>query len=224
MALYIVSTPIGNLDDITLRALDTLKKVDIIACEDTRHSGILLKKYEIEKKLLSYHSHSGQTKLEKLIAALQEGQEIALISDAGTPGISDPAYSLIKAALEQNIEIIPIPGACAFLTALVASGLPMNQFTYLGFLPTKKGRQTLLKSLKDEKRTVVFYESPHRIQKTLSQLEEFTSPDRRIVIGRELTKMHEEFVRGTVKEVKEEFAKRKPKGEFTVVLGGKGVL
>lgn len=224
MALYIVSTPIGNLDDITLRAIDTLKKVDIIACEDTRHSQILLNKYEIKKPLLSYHSHSGQTKLDKLIAALQDGSEIALISDAGTPGISDPAYGLIKAALEQNIEIVPIPGACAFLTALVASGLPMNQFIYLGFLPIKKGRQTLLKSLAEEEKTVVFYESPHRIQKTLSQLEEFLGPERKIVIGRELTKMHEEFVRGTVNEVKEIFAKRAPKGEFTVVLGGKGVL
>lgn len=224
MALYIVSTPIGNLDDITLRAIDTLKKADIIACEDTRHSQILLNKYDIKKPLLSYHSHSGQTKVEKLIAALEDGQEIALISDAGTPGISDPAYSLLRAALEQNIEIIPVPGACAFLTALVASGLPMNQFVYLGFLPIKKGRQTILKSLADEDKTVIFYESPHRIQKTLSQLEEFLGPDRKIVIGRELTKMHEEFIRGTIKEVKQMFADRKPKGEFTVVLGGKSVL
>jgi 16S rRNA (cytidine1402-2'-O)-methyltransferase len=224
MALYIVSTPIGNLDDITLRAINTLKKVDIIACEDTRHSQILLNKYEIKKPLLSYHSHSGQTKLDKLIAALEDGSEIALISDAGTPGISDPAYGLIKTALEQNIEIIPIPGACAFLTALVASGLPMNQFIYLGFLPIKKGRQTLLKSLAEEEKTVVFYESPHRIQKTLMQLEEFLGPERKIVIGRELTKMHEEFVRGSIKEVKEIFTQRAPKGEFAVVLGGKGVL
>jgi 16S rRNA (cytidine1402-2'-O)-methyltransferase len=224
MILYIVSTPIGNLKDITLRALDTLKKVDIIACEDTRHSQILLKKYEIEKKLLSYHSHSGQTKVEKLIGALKEGKEVALISDAGTPGISDPAYTLIKAALEEGIKIEPIPGPSAFLAALVASGLPMNQFTYLGFIPTKKGRQTLLKSLADEKRTIVFYESPHRIQKTLSQLEEFTGGDRRLVIGRELTKIHEEFIRGTVTEVKNEFAQRTPKGEFVVVLGGKGVV
>ncbi|MFC1599543.1 16S rRNA (cytidine(1402)-2'-O)-methyltransferase [Patescibacteria group bacterium] len=224
MILYIVATPIGNLKDITLRALDTLKKVDIIACEDTRHSQILLKKYEIEKKLLSYHSHSGQTKVEKLITAMKEGQEVALISDAGTPGISDPAYTLIKAALEEGIKIEPIPGPSAFLATIVASGLPMNQFTYLGFIPTKKGRQTLLKSLADEKRTIVFYESPHRIQKTLSQLEEFTGGERRIVIGRELTKIHEEFVRGTVSEVKEEFTNRTPKGEFVVVLGGKGVV
>lgn len=224
MILYIVATPIGNLEDITLRALETLKKVDIIACEDTRHSQILLRKYEIEKKLLSYHAHSGQSKIDKLIDALKGGQKIALISDAGTPGISDPAYSLIKATLDEGIKIEPIPGPSAFLAAIVASGLPMNQFTYLGFIPTKKGRQTLLKSLADEKRTVVFYESPHRIQKTLSQLEEFTGGERRIVIGRELTKIHEEFIRGTVTEVKEGFAERKPKGEFVVVLGGKGVV
>lgn len=224
MILYIVATPIGNLEDITLRALNTLKKVDIIACEDTRHSQILLKRYEIEKKLLSYHSHSGQTKVEKLINAMKDGQEVALISDAGTPGISDPAYTLIKAALQEGIKIEPIPGPTAFLTALVASGLPMNQFTYLGFIPTKKGRQTLLKSLADEKRTVVFYESPHRIQKTLSQLEEFTGGERRLVIGRELTKIHEEFIRGTVTEVKESYAERTPKGEFVVVLGGKGMV
>lgn len=224
MPLYIVSTPIGNLEDITLRAINTLKTADIIACEDTRHSQILLKKYEIEKKLLSYHSHSGQTKTEKLIDALKEGKQIALISDAGTPGISDPAYSLIKEALKEDIEIIPIPGASAFLAAIVGSGLPMNQFIYLGFLPIKKGRQTLLKSLADEKRTVVFYESPHRIKKTLSQLEEFVGQERKIAIARELTKMHEQFIRGTVHEVKELFDKQKPKGEFTVVLGGKGVL
>ncbi len=224
MPLYIVSTPIGNLEDITLRAINILKKVDIIACEDTRHSRILLKKYEIEKKLLSYHSHSGQTKNEKLITALEEGKEIALISDAGTPGISDPAYSLIKDAIKNDIEIIPIPGPSAFLTAIVGSGLPMNQFVYLGFLPIKKGRQTLLKSLAEEKRTVVFYESPHRIQKTLTQLEEFAGPERKIAIARELTKLHEEFIRGSVKELKEQFDSIKPKGEFTVVLGGKGVL
>jgi len=224
MVLYIVSTPIGNLEDITLRALNTLKKVDIIACEDTRHSQILLKKYEIEKKLLSYHSHSGQSKIEKIIAELKAGKEVALISDAGTPGISDPAYTLIKAALEEGIKIEPIPGPTAFLAALVGSGLPMNQFVYLGFLPTKKGRQTLLKSLAEEKRTVVFYESPHRIQKTLSQLEEFIGGERKIAIGRELTKLHEEFIRGTVTEIKEEFAERKPKGEFVVVLGGQNMV
>lgn len=219
MKLYIVSTPIGNLEDITLRALQTLKEVDFIAAEDTRHSQILLKKYDIEKKLLSYHSHSGQMKLDKIIGLLKEGQTCALISDAGTPGISDPAYSLIQEALKEGIEIIPIPGPTAFLTALVASGLPMNQFVYLGFLPIKKGRQTLLNSLKDEKRTVVFYESPHRIQKTLNQMEEILGGDRKMVVARELTKIHEEFIRGTIGDVRKEFEKRTPKGEFVVILG-----
>ncbi len=219
MKLYIVSTPIGNLQDITLRALQTLKEVDFIAAEDTRHSLILLKKYDIQKKLLSYHSHSGQMKLEKIVGLLKDGKTCALISDAGTPGISDPAYSLIKEVLKEGIEVVPIPGASAFLTALVASGLPMNRFVYLGFLPVKKGRQTLFESFKDEKRTIVFYESPHRIQKTLNQMEEILGGDRKMVVARELTKLHEEFVRGTVSDVKSEFEKRKPKGEFVVILG-----
>lgn len=221
MKLYIVSTPIGNLEDITLRALNTLKEVDFIAAEDTRHSQILLKKYEIEKKLVSYHAHSGQAKVDKIIQLLKEGKSCALISDAGTPGISDPAYTLIQAALENNVEIIPIPGPAAFLTALTASGLPTHQFLYLGFLPLKKGRQTLLKSLKEETRTIVFYESPHRIQKTLTQLQEFLGPDRKIVIARELTKIHEEFIRGTIAEVSKIFENKKPKGEFVILIGSK---
>lgn len=222
MKLYIVSTPIGNLGDITFRAIETLKNVDVILAEDTRHSQILLNKYEIKKKAISYHSHSGNAKLEKILDFFKEGKECALISDAGTPGISDPAYGLIKAALEIDVEIIPIPGPAALLAALIPSGLPMNQFIYLGFLPLKKGRQTLLKSLADEKRTVVFYESPHRILKTLSQLEEFVGPDRKIVLARELTKIHEEFIRGTVAELNEIFKTKKPKGEFVIVLAGLG--
>jgi len=220
MSLYIVSTPIGNLEDITLRALNTLKSVDLIAAEDTRHSQILLRKYEINKPCVSFHSHSGQAKVDKIIDELMDGKNVALISDAGTPGISDPAYVLIQAALENKIEIIPIPGPAAFLTALTASGLPTNQFLYLGFLPLKKGRQTLLNSLKEEERTVIFYESPHRIVKTLFQLEEYFGPERRIVLARELTKIHEEFIRGTISEVKNIFKNRNPKGEFVVVLGG----
>lgn len=224
MSLYIVATPIGNLEDITLRAINTLKESDLIAAEDTRHSQILLKKYDINKPCLSFHSHSGQMKIDKIMDALLDGKNVSLISDAGTPGISDPAYALIQAALEKGINIIPIPGPAAFLTALVASGLPMNQFTYIGFLPLKKGRQTLLNSLKEEKRTVIFYESPHRIVKTICQLEEYLGPDRKIAIGRELTKMHEEFIRGTISEVKKIMESRNPKGEFTVVLGGDGVV
>jgi len=220
MKLYIVSTPIGNLGDITFRAIETLRGVDVILAEDTRHSQILLNKYEINKKAISYHSHSGNAKLEKILDFLKEGKSCALISDAGTPGISDPAYSLIKAALEIDVEIIPIPGATALISALVPSGLPMNQFVYLGFLPIKKGRQTLLKSLLNEERTVVFYESPHRIVKTLSQLEEFLGADRKIVLARELTKIHEEFIRGTVADLNVMFKTIKPKGEFVVVLAG----
>jgi len=220
MALYIVSTPIGNLEDITLRAINTLKAVDFIAAEDTRHSIILLNKYEIRKPLLSFHSYSGIMKIEKIIENLKEGKSCALITDAGTPGISDPAYSLIKAAIEENIRIIPIPGPAACLTALVGTGLPMNEFTYIGFLPIKKGRQTLLNSLKTEERTVVLYESPHRLLKTLSQLEEYLGPDRKIVVARELTKIHEEFIRGTTKEVKEHFERNPVKGEITIVLSG----
>lgn len=221
--LYIVATPIGNLEDITFRAVDVLKKADVILAEDTRHSKILLNKYKIDKKMLSYHSHSGVMKLEKIISLLKEGKSCALISDAGTPGISDPAYKLIKTSIKEGIQVVPVPGPAAFLTALSASGLSTHQFLYLGFLPLKKGRQTLLKKLKDEERTVVFYESPHRIQKTLTQLKEFVGAERQIVIGRELTKIHEEFIRGTIEEAEEMFKSRKPKGEFVLILGGKNI-
>lgn len=221
--LFIVATPIGNLEDITFRAVKILKEADIILAEDTRHSKILLDKYGIDGKILSYHSHSGVMKLDKIIALLKEGKNCALISDAGTPGISDPAYKLITTAIEEKIEVIPIPGPAAFLTALQASGLPMHNFKFLGFLPIKKGRQTLLKSLKDEDLTVIFYESPHRLIKTLNQLEEFVGEERQLVIARELTKIHEEFIRGTVREIKEIFKDKKPKGEFTVILGGKSI-
>lgn len=221
--LYIVATPIGNLEDITFRAVDVLKKADVILAEDTRHSKILLNKYKIDKKMLSYHSHSGVMKLEKIISLLKEGKSCALISDAGTPGISDPAYKLITTSIKEGIQVVPVPGPAAFLTALSASGLSTHQFLYLGFLPLKKGRQTLLKKLKDEERTVVFYESPHRIQKTLTQLKEFVGAERQIVIGRELTKIHEEFIRGTIEEAEEMFKSRKPKGEFVLILGGKNI-
>lgn len=220
--LYIVATPIGNLEDITLRALRTLKEVDYIAAEDTRHSSILLNKYEIRKPTISFHAWSDQRKLTELLTLLEQGKNIALISDAGTPGISDPGYVLIKAALEKNIQVVPIPGPSAFLTALSASGLPTHQFVYLGFLPLKKGRQTLLESLKEEKRTIVFYESPHRILKTLNELA-VRFADRPLVIARELTKIHEEFFRGTAAEALAHFGgsedKKSIKGEFVVILG-----
>ncbi len=215
--LYIVATPIGNLEDITLRALRILKEVDYIAAEDTRHSKILMNKYDIKTTMLSYHSYSSKTKLEKIIDLLKQGKSLALISDAGTPGISDPAYTLIKRAIEEGIEIIPIPGASSLLAALVMSGLPMNQFLYLGFLPLKKGRQTLLKSLAQEKRTIVIFESPHRLLKTLNQLQEFFG-DCQIAVCREITKLHEQVVRGNITEAINHFTENKPKGEFVLVL------
>ncbi|PKL36660.1 16S rRNA (cytidine(1402)-2'-O)-methyltransferase [Candidatus Peregrinibacteria bacterium HGW-Peregrinibacteria-1] len=215
--LYIVSTPIGNLKDITIRALDTLQEVDYIAAEDTRHTGKLLKHYEIDKPLLSYHSHSGFAKIEKIIQLLKEGKKIAVVSDAGTPGISDPAYSLIQEAIKEQISIIPIPGASSLLAAIVASGMPMNQFLYLGFLPLKKGRQTILKSLVDETRTVVIFESPHRIVKTLTQLHEYLG-DRQVALCRELTKIYEEVLRAPLSTHITYYKTTSPKGEYVLVI------
>ena len=215
--LYIVSTPIGNMEDITLRALRILKEVDVIASEDTRHTGGLLKKYEIKTRQISYHSHSGRAKIDRLIEILKDGKDVALVSDAGTPGISDPAYTLIKEAMDVGIKVVPIPGASAVLSALVMSGLPMNRFLYLGFLPLKKGRQTLLKTLKDEDRTIVIYESPHRLLRTLKDLKQYAG-DRDVAICREITKMHEELIRGNFDEVIEHFEVEKPRGEFVIVL------
>lgn len=218
MSLYLVATPIGNLDDMTHRAIKTLNEVDLIAAEDTRHSKKLLTHYDISTPMVSYHSHSGQGKVDRIIDELVSGKSVALISDAGTPGISDPAWGLVQAALEAKVEIVPIPGASAFLTALMGSGLPMNQFTYLGFIPAKKGRQTLFESLKETKRTTVLYESPHRLLKTLSQMNEILGEDRVVVLARELTKLHEEFHRGNLAELLEEFSDKKPKGEMVILV------
>lgn len=220
--LYIVSTPIGNLEDITFRAVRILKEVDLIAAEDTRHSGILLKHFEIETKMESYHSHSSDSKIQKIIKELLNGKKVALISDAGTPGISDPGFTLIQEALKSNIEVISIPGPAAFLTALSVSGMPMDKFLYLGFPPIKKGRKTMFESLKDSKYTTILYESPHRILKTLSQLSEYLGKDRHISVCRELTKMHEQVVRGTLESAVKHFTEHKPKGEFVLVIGPKG--
>lgn len=217
--LYIVSTPIGNLEDITLRALRTLKEVDLIAAEDTRHSHILLQKYEIKTPVTSFHSYSTDAKLESIVRELKDGKEVALISDAGTPGISDPAYSLIRRAIDENIKIVPIPGASALLTAIVTSGLPMDKFVYLGFLPLKKGRQTLLKSLQTEERTLVIYESPHRLLKTLEHLKEYLG-DREIAVCRELTKIFEETLRMKISDAIKHFTQKKPKGEFVLIVKG----
>ena len=216
--LYITATPIGNLDDLTLRAKKILESVDLIACEDTRHSKILLDHYKIKKPLLSFHSYSGKTKVDKIIQHLKNGDEVALISDAGTPGISDPGYVLIKAALENGIEVIPIPGCSAVITALCASGLPTDKFLYLGFLPVKKGRQTLFKKIAESKYTVVFYESPHRLTKTLTQLKEYLKPDSKIVVAKELTKIYETFIRGTLSNIYKKLPSGKPKGEYVVMI------
>ena len=215
--LYIIATPIGNLDDITFRAIDTLKTVDLIACEDTRHTKILLEKYEIENDLLSYHQHSGQKKSDEIIAILNEGKSVALVSDAGTPGISDPGAPLIQEAIENGIEIISIPGASALITALAGAGVDTSKFVYLGYMPHKKGRQTKFREIAEEKRTVVFYESTHRILKTLESLKEV---GKRVVLGRELTKIHEEFLRGTPEELITILTNtlEKQKGEFVVIV------
>jgi 16S rRNA (cytidine1402-2'-O)-methyltransferase len=215
--LYIVATPIGNLEDITLRALRTLKEADLIVAEDTRHSHILLEKYEIKKPMISFHAWSDRAKLDEILAALRDGKNVALISDAGTPGISDPGYVLIKEAIEEGNQVVPIPGASAFLTALSASGAATHQFLYLGFLPVKKGRQTLLESLKEEKRTIVFYESPHRLLKTLHELDEKFG-ERPVIVAREITKIYEEFFRGTAKEAYGHFSAKSIKGEFVIIL------
>ncbi|MCK9273138.1 16S rRNA (cytidine(1402)-2'-O)-methyltransferase [Candidatus Gracilibacteria bacterium] len=216
--LYIVSTPIGNLEDMTYRAVRTLKEVDYIACEDTRTSGVLLKHYEIKNNLISFHSHSDNYKLEKIIDLLKEGKNIALISDAGTPGISDPAYNLVRRAIEENIILSPIPGASAILSALVCSGLHTHDFRFIGFLPIKKGRQTLLLSLQNKDYSVVIYESVHRFLKTLSDLEKYFGKDHKIAVGRELTKKFEEFFRGTIEECTTHFKKQGLKGEFVIVF------
>lgn len=217
--LYIVATPIGNLEDMTFRAVRTLKEVDLIAAEDTRTSGILLKKYEITTQQTSFHSYSDDRKVQELVAMMVAGKNIALISDAGTPGISDPGFLLVRAARKAGIQICPIPGPSAFLSALSASGLPINHFLYLGFLPMKKGRQTMLKKLQEEENTIVFYESPHRILKTLKEFSEYF-PERHLVVGREITKIYEEFVSGSAAELYEHFNKKSPKGEFVLIMAG----
>ena len=215
--LYIVATPIGNLGDLTFRAKEILETVDLVACEDTRHTGILLKHYDIKTAKLSFHSHSGQAKVDKIMDYLNNGSDVALVSDAGTPGISDPGYNLIQAALEIGTEIIPLPGASAVITALCASGLPTDKFLYLGFLPVKKGRQTLFKKMAESEHTVVFYESPHRLIKTLTQLKDVLEKDSKIVVAKELTKIYETFYRGNLEEVLEQLPE-KVKGEYAVMI------
>ena len=218
--LYLVPTPIGNLEDITLRAIRILKEVDLILAEDTLTSGKLLKHLEIMTPMMSHHMHNEHKTVESLVRRLQSGETMALISDAGTPAISDPGFLLTRACVEAGIPVDCLPGATAFVPALVNSGLPNDKFVFEGFLPVKKGRQTRLISLAEETRTIIFYESPHKLVKTLGQFVEFFGPDRQVSVSREITKLHEETIRGTVTEVLAHYTKKPPKGEIVVVLAG----
>ncbi len=218
--LYIVATPIGNLEDITLRAIRTLKEADLIAAEDTRHTRHLLDRYQIETQLTSYHDHNKEEKAPVLVARMLEGKNVALVSDAGTPGISDPGYFLINLAIDQKIPVVPIPGATAAIAALSISGLPTDSFVFEGFLPAKHmARQKRLQELAKEERTIIFYEAPHKIIKTIEDMIEAFG-DRRAVVTRELTKIHEEAIRGTLTEVLKHLNEGTIKGEFTVIVHG----
>ncbi|WP_452225363.1 16S rRNA (cytidine(1402)-2'-O)-methyltransferase [Lacinutrix chionoecetis] len=219
--LYIVPTPIGNLEDMTFRAIKVLNAADAILAEDTRTSGKLLKHFEIKTPMQSHHMHNEHKMVERLVERIKNGETIALISDAGTPAISDPGFLLTRACVENNIEVDCLPGATAFVPALVNSGLPNDKFVFEGFLPVKKGRQTRLKLLAEETRTIIFYESPHKLLKTLGHFCEYFGEDRPVSVSRELTKMFEETVRGTAKEVLEHYTNKPPKGEIVVVVGGK---
>ncbi len=219
--LYLVPTPIGNLEDITFRAIKVLKEVDLILAEDTRTSGKLLKHFEISTHMQSHHMHNEHRMVERIIQRIQGGETIALISDAGTPAISDPGFLLTRACIENGIEVDCLPGATAFVPALVNSGLPNNKFVFEGFLPVKKGRQTRLTLLAEETRTIIFYESPHKLLKTLAHFAEYFGSDRQVSVSRELTKMFEETIRGTATEVLAYYTKKPPKGEIVIVVGGK---
>src|SRR5689334_24003411 len=218
--LYIIPTPIGNLKDITLRALEILKEVDLILAEDTRTSANLLNHYQITKQLSPYHQHNEHKVLQHLVSQLVAGKKMALITDAGTPGISDPAFLLIRECIKTGVKVECLPGATAFVPALVNSGIPSNRFCFEGFLPIKKGRQTLLKQLAEEERTLIFYESPMRLVKTLEEFIQYFGPGRLCCVSRELTKLFEENERGTLREVCDHFTKRDPKGEIVIVVAG----
>ncbi|PRY48886.1 16S rRNA (cytidine1402-2'-O)-methyltransferase [Arcticibacter pallidicorallinus] len=219
--LYLVPTPIGNLEDITLRAIRILKEVDLILAEDTRTSAPLLKHFGIDKKVYAHHQHNEHKASSEIVRFLQEGQNIALISDAGTPAVSDPGFYLVREVLKNDIELECLPGATAFVPALVNSGLPTDRFTFEGFLPVKKGRQTRLRELAEEPRTMIIYESPHRLLKSLDEFITVFGEDRPASVSRELTKMFEETVRGSLSEVKSYYESNTLKGEFVVIIGGK---
>jgi len=218
--LYVVATPIGNLEDITYRAVRILREADLIACEDTRQTRKLLEHYGIEKPTVSYHDHNEQQRAQELVAKLQEGLSIAQVSDAGMPGVSDPGYRLVNLAIEKGITVVPVPGASALVSALAASGLPTDAFEFRGFLPAKSGqRRTVLESLREVQHTVIFYEAPHRILESLHEIAGILGAGRQVVIARELTKLHEEFIRGTAGEILKRLDGRELRGEITLLIG-----
>ena len=218
--LYLVPTPVGNMEDMTFRAVRILKEADLVLAEDTRTSGILLKHYGIEARLQAHHKYNEHGTSPAIVQRLQAGENIALITDAGTPGISDPGFFLAREAANAGIEVITLPGATAFVPALVSSGLPCDRFCFEGFLPQKKGRKTRIEALRDEQRTMVFYESPYRLLKTLKQFVDIFGADRQVSVAREISKVHEESVRGTLEEVVAHFTECAPKGEIVIVLAG----
>ncbi len=222
--LYLVATPIGNLNDITHRAIETLKCTDLILAEDTRHARILMKTYEIQRPTRSYHDHNKEKQTPYVLERLESGDKVALITDAGSPGIADPGFYLVRAAIERGIDIIPIPGPSALIAALSASGLPTDSFVFCGFLPRKKGKRTrLLTDLAEMNRTVILYESPYRVLATLEDIQSVFGEDRRVVVARELTKVFEEFLRGAVKEIVSRLSERREiKGEYVILIAGKG--
>jgi 16S rRNA (cytidine1402-2'-O)-methyltransferase len=218
--LYVVATPIGNLEDISYRAVRVLKEADLIACEDTRHTAKLLHHYGIDKPTVSYHEHNEAARAEELVAKMEQGLNVAQVSDAGMPGISDPGYRVIKLAIERGVGVVPIPGASAVVAALAASGLPTDSFQFLGFLPARSGeRRTLLESVRDAQQTIVVYEAPHRIAETVRDIVELLGAERPVVLARELTKVHEEFIRGSAAEVLARLEQREAKGEITLLIG-----
>ncbi len=221
MKLYLVPTPVGNLGDITLRALEVLKQADAILCEDTRTSGKLLKHYDIQKPLYSYHQHNEHKVTETLVAQIQAGKSLALITDAGTPAVSDPGFYLVRACVQHNIEVECLPGATAFVPALAVSGLPTQRFTFEGFLPQKKGRKTMLEKLAEEERTIILYESPHRLVKSLEEMSTFMGNARQASVSREISKLFAETKRGTLEELAHYYTAHPPKGEIVIVVAGK---
>jgi len=219
--LYLIPTPVGNLEDMTFRAIRILKEVDLILAEDTRTTGFLLKHFQIENRMQSHHKFNEHKTVDGIVSRIKAGETIALVSDAGTPAISDPGFLIVRACVESGVEVECLPGATAFVPALVNSGLPNDRFCFEGFLPLKKGRQTRLKELAEEERTIILYESPFRLVKTLTQLEEAAGEERRVSVSREISKLHEQTVRGTLREVRSYFEQHEPKGEIVIILNGK---